>query len=377
MGTKNQTNYKSTRSMAFSHQGLVVGNYCHDILLKDDVVLAESLGGAASFISNIFSLFSIHCSYISKVGLDFNYSHSISTPPIISPTSKTTLFEARFSSTKPNSDGSSGSDRTLKRVFACDPINPIDLPICKRFDFGMAVGVGGEIKLETLEKLVEICDVVFVDVQGLIREFDQIDGTVRLIKLKDTNFYPLLPKIGFLKASAEEAQFLDIEEVRKLCCVVVTDGEKGCKVYWNDGEVEISPFSTVQIDPTGAGDSLLGGFVAGLVLGLSVCDAALLGNFFGSLTVSQIGLPKFDPKLLQRVKDEVQNRSLQCTQHQVGDRNKCRFSKPLGHEQFYETLNAIRRAFYIPVQEYNTDLPDVHHKQTTSTLNHCTKHHCS
>lgn len=230
------------------------------------------------------------------------------------------------------------------------------------------MGVGGEILPETLEKLVEICDVVFVDIQGLIREFDEIDGTVRLIKLKETKFYPLLSKIGFLKASAEEAEFLDVEEVRKLCCVVITYGEKGCKVFWKDGEVEISPFSTVQIDPTGAGDSLLGGFVAGLSLGLAVPDAVLLGNFFGSLTVSQFGLPKFDPKLLQRVKDEVQNRTLQCAQHQVGDANELWFTKPLGHEQFYTSLNAVRQAFSLPIQECRRHLLDMHNH--TTSVNH-------
>ncbi|KAL2898723.1 Inositol 3-kinase [Bienertia sinuspersici] len=365
--------------MGLSRHGLVVGNYCHDVLIQDDVVIAESLGGAASFISNIFSLFSIPCDYISKVGFDFSYNHSIFSNPIVSSTSKTTLFHAHFSSNCPTNDGRPVSDRTLKRVIACDPIQPTELPTCnsgKSFDFGMAVGVGGEILPETLEKLVEICDVVFVDVQGLIRVFDEIDGTVRLIKLKETKFYPILSKIGFLKASAEEAEFVDIEEVRKLCCVVVTDGEKGCKVFWKDGEVEIAPFSTVEIDPTGAGDSLLGGFVAGLVAGLAVPDAALLGNFLGALTVSQIGLPKFDPKLLQRVKDEVQNRSLQCAQHQFGDVKELLFSKPPGHEQFHESLNAVRQAYSSPVQECRRELPDMQDHITTD-INHSIKHQCS
>ncbi|GJS85441.1 hypothetical protein Tco_0751982 [Tanacetum coccineum] len=30
---------------------LTVGNYCHDILIKDDVILAQTLGGAVAFIS--------------------------------------------------------------------------------------------------------------------------------------------------------------------------------------------------------------------------------------------------------------------------------------------------------------------------------------
>jgi 1D-myo-inositol 3-kinase len=129
--------------------------------------------------------------------------------------------------------------------------------------------------------------------------FDSVDGTVKLVKLEETGFYSMLPRIGVLKASSEEAVFMDVEEVRKWCCVVVTTGKDGCKVYWKDGELRISPFSANQEDPTGAGDSFLGGFVAGLVQGLAVPDAALLGNLFGSLTVEQIGLPKFDSRLLQ------------------------------------------------------------------------------
>ncbi|KAA8543735.1 hypothetical protein F0562_022088 [Nyssa sinensis] len=76
------------------------------------------------------------------------------------------------------------------------------------------------------------------------------------------------------------------------------------------GRYRLLHFRTVQVDPTGAGDSFLGGFFAGLVQGLAVPDAALLGNFFGSLTVGQIGLPEFDLRLLQKVKDEVQSRKI-------------------------------------------------------------------
>ncbi|KAK2652814.1 hypothetical protein Ddye_012670 [Dipteronia dyeriana] len=90
---------------------------------------------------------------------------------------------------------------------------------------------------------------------------------------------------------------MEVEEVRKKCCVVVSHGKEGCELYLRDGEMmKILPFSANQVDPTGAGDNFLGGFVAGLVQGLPVPDAALLGNLFGSITVCQIGLPKFDSK---------------------------------------------------------------------------------
>ncbi|CAN1150755.1 Inositol 3-kinase [Linum perenne] len=321
---------------------LIVGNYCHDVLIQDSAVKAESLGGAASFISNVFNGMSIPCTLVSKVGGDFQYS--VNHAPIVSPNAKTTVFHAYF-----DSSGLPGSsnDRILKRICACDPIKAADLPN-SRFAFGMAIGVGGELLPETLEKMIEICDLVFVDIQALIRDFDRVDGTVKLVKLRETGFYRLLPRIGVLKASSEEATFVDVEEVRKWCCVVVTSGKEGCGLYWRDGNTKVSPFLASQRDPTGAGDSYLGGLVAGLVEGLAVPDAALLGNFFGALTVEQIGLPRFSARVLQRVKEEVQKRKLQ---HREGRINELDFFKPVGHEQFQASLCGSRTVLQCSVQE--------------------------
>ncbi|MCL7051027.1 hypothetical protein MKW94_024826 [Papaver nudicaule] len=313
---------------------LIVGNYCHDVLIQDDKIIGESLGGASSFISNVFDNLSIHSDYISKVGFDFAYYNSVTHKPISSSSSMTTLFHAYFSS-----DGN--QERTLRRIHACDPISVSDLPN-SRFDFGLAVGVGGEILPETLQHMIDICDVVFVDIQALIRVFDSVDGTVKLVSLKESGFFHLLPKIGFLKASAEEALFVDIEEARKYCCVVVTDGKDGCRVYTKEDRLQISPFAAVQIDPTGAGDSFLGGLVAGLIQGLPVSDAALLGNFFGSLTVGQIGIPKFDSRLMQIVKDELHQRRIVCIDHCERQDMEPELNKSTAENRcFQEFLNSI------------------------------------
>ncbi|KAD6119879.1 hypothetical protein R6Q59_025902 [Mikania micrantha] len=316
-------------------RGLIVGNYCHDVLIKDDTVLAETLGGAVAFISVVLDGLNIPSEYVSKVGSDFSYNTNVNHAPIVSQSVKTTVFHAYFVSDPAEIRR---EDRVLKRLQSCNPIAPSDIPDEANFSFGMAVGIGGEISPETLEKMLDVCDVVFVDIQALIREFDEIDGTVKLVNLKETGFYHLLPRIGFLKASSEEAPFVDVDEARKLCCVVVTSGKDGCTVYWNDGELQISPFPTGQVDPTGAGDSFLAGLVAGLVQGLAVPDAALLGNFFGSLTVGQIGLPEFDSRLMQKVKDEVRARKTQCDGHDDGSR----FTKLSGHEQFIASLGAAK-----------------------------------
>ncbi|CAA0820602.1 Inositol 3-kinase [Striga hermonthica] len=327
---------------------LVVGNYCHDVLMKDDAILGESLGGAAAFISAVMDGVAIPSTFVSKVGPDFAYS--VAHPPLVSPSSKTTLFHAHFSSQVQR------EDRVLKRVRACEPIAPSDLPTSRRFEFGLAVGVGGEILPETLEKMLDICETVLVDVQALIRVFDAGDGTVRLVNLRDSGFYHLIPKIGFLKASSDEAPYIDLAEAKNACCVVVTNGEDGCRVYYRDAEQHIAPFPTVQVDPTGAGDSFLGGLVFGLAQGLTVPDAALLGNFFGSLTVSQLGLPKFDLSLLQAVKNEVQRKRLQLFECRQGLNDELVFSKPLDHDEFHTVLV---RAKTLPTsqQECQLELP--------------------
>lgn len=272
---------------------------------------------------------------------------------MLSSAAKTTVFHAHFDL---GFDGNGHRDRVLKRVEACDPIYPADLPD-SRFDFGMAVGVGGEILPETLEKMVEICDVVFVDIQALIRVFDEIDGTVKLVGLKESGFYHLLPRIGFLKASEEESLFMDVDEVKKWCCVVITHGRDGCKLCWKDEEMDIKPFFANQIDPTGAGDSFLGGFVAGLVHGLAMPDAALLGNLFGALTVAQIGLPEFDFRLMQNVKDEVQKRKMQyncCSDRRSDD---LKFMKSSGDDEFHTSLTEAKSVSTNSIEECIGDLP--------------------
>ncbi|KAL6532579.1 hypothetical protein OROHE_014001 [Orobanche hederae] len=327
---------------------LVVGNYCHDVLMKDDIVLAKSLGGAAAYISTVLDGVSISSTFVSKVGSDFSYS--VTHPPCVSPSSKTTIFHAYFSSQVQR------HDRVLKRVLACDPITPYDLPHSCRFDFGLAVGVAGEILPETLEKMLDICQTVLVDVQALIRVFDCIDGTVRLVHLRDSGFHHLLPRIRFLKASSDEALYIDVEEAKNKCCVVLTNGEDGCTIHYRDTDQQIAPFPTVQVDPTGAGDSFLAGLFFGLVQGLAVPDAALLGNFFGSLTVGQVGLPKFDSSSLQAVKDEVHRKRLQLFSFHEGLNDELVFVKPFDHDEFHTTLF---RAKTLPrsLQECQAELP--------------------
>ncbi|CAI8583966.1 unnamed protein product [Vicia faba] len=331
------------------HRGLIVGNYCHDILLHNNLVIAETLGGAASFISTVLDALSLPFHLVSKVGTDFSHAALTTThPPLVVPSSQTTLFHAHFGSNHP--------DRILNRVTSCSPITPSDLPTGSRFQFGMAVGVGGEILPETLEKLLDICDTVFVDIQGLIRRFEDDDGRVRHVGLKESGFFHLLPRVSFLKASEDEASCIDLEEVRKWCCVVVTHGKDGCEVFCRDVRFRVDPFEACQVDPTGAGDCFLGGFAAGIVQGMGVFDAALLGNFFGSLGVAQVGPPELDFTLVQMVKEEMHKRKVHDSPDSEKTDDWLVFRKPRDQNQFYTSLVTAKNIIMCHIQENGRNL---------------------
>ncbi|CAK9311587.1 unnamed protein product [Citrullus colocynthis] len=106
-----------------------------------------------------------------KGGEDFAYSTNQS--PIVGGNSKTAAFHAFF-------DSSIAEDGhrylILKRVVAFAPILPSDL-LDFRFDFGMAVGVGGEVLREKLEQMIEFYDdpwtIRKMREKGMVREVKQ------------------------------------------------------------------------------------------------------------------------------------------------------------------------------------------------------------
>ncbi|MFU8824955.1 PfkB family carbohydrate kinase, partial [Yoonia sp.] len=66
-------------------------------------------------------------------------------------------------------------------------------------------------------------------------------------------------------------------------------GEKGAITITPQGEVATGIYRTKALKPTGAGDSFLGGFVAGLADGLPVRDAVLQGSAAAAMVVARVG----------------------------------------------------------------------------------------
>lgn len=66
-------------------------------------------------------------------------------------------------------------------------------------------------------------------------------------------------------------------------------GEEGAITITPEGEFRTGIYRTEALKPTGAGDSFMGGFVAGLADGLSVREAVLQGSAAAAMVVARVG----------------------------------------------------------------------------------------
>jgi 5-dehydro-2-deoxygluconokinase len=66
-------------------------------------------------------------------------------------------------------------------------------------------------------------------------------------------------------------------------------GEKGAITITPEGEITTGIYRTQALKPTGAGDSFMGGMIAGLAAGLPLRDAILQGSAAAAMVVARVG----------------------------------------------------------------------------------------
>ena len=73
--------------------------------------------------------------------------------------------------------------------------------------------------------------------------------------------------------------------------IMVTLGEEGCVIANEEGITSIPARSVDAVDPTGAGDTFLGYFLASRANGASTSEAARVASFAASVCVQPRALP--------------------------------------------------------------------------------------
>ena len=200
-------------------------------------------------------------------------------------------------------------ERKLRSVRRAPSILVGDVPEGFR---SRAVHVGpiaGEVSADVVLRLHRLCKVLSLDPQGFVRSFDKRGN----VSLKKWNAADVLSKVTVFKSTVKELGAVtgksDLREaVREIAgcgvrVVIVTRGLMGSTLYC-DGEVhEIPAYESRVVDPTGAGDLFVGGFLAEYLTTKDVVWCGCVGSAAASFVVEGFGPERFGER------DEVYERA--------------------------------------------------------------------
>ena len=283
---------------------VTAGHFTIDsIFLPDKQAPFVVLGGSAAYVSFAAKRLDARVSVISKVGGDFPEAYrwwleqeGIDISGITKDeAAQTTRFELKYANPQ--------LERVLLLKSKAPPITVDDLPKSLKADAIHLAPVAGEITYELAEQAKGHADMLSLDPQGLLRSFDET-GNVTLKPLTDKR---ILNLVDIYKSSQSEIEAVtglsDVasatEVIHKLGAkiVIVTLGSEGSMVSVGDATYRVPAYKSEKVvDPTGAGDAFMGGFLAEYVYGENYLRCACVGSALASLVVEGIGPTNFGDK---------------------------------------------------------------------------------
>lgn len=280
------------------------GHFCIDsIILPNRKAPYVILGGSVAYVSLAAKNLGASVSVISKIGSDFPKAYiwwlsqegiDLSGVARISE-SKTTSFELKY-----NNDL---SRRSLRLTNKAKSITVEDLPNSIEAKAIHIAPVANEIPYEVAEKLKYYAEFLSLDPQGLVRIFDE-NGNVSYSALSNKR---ILELVNIYKSSLEEIEAVTGRRELKSAImavhdfgvetVIVTLGMKGA-VLSIEGTLDNIPAYKPNkvVDPTGAGDAFMGGFLAEYVQGEDSHWCACVGSAVASAVVEEVGPTFFGDK---------------------------------------------------------------------------------
>ncbi len=289
----------------------VVGHFSIDsIHLPGQIGSYTILGGSITYVALVSRRLDGSVALFSKVGADFPEAYfwwleqeGINKNNVVKIASdKTTRFDLIYSQ--------DFSSRSLNLKAQGSPIYPCDLTSALHSKIIHLAPIDGEISFELAENLKEHTELLSFDPQGFLRKFDS-GGKVTVGYSADRN---ILSIVDIFKSSQEEiAAFTGCSDIDSAVravhdfgvkTVVVTFGASGSLLSSENTVYRIPAYSSsTVIDPTGAGDVFIGGFLTENIRQKDPLWCACVGSAAASLIVEAVG-----PRFL-RDKEEIYRRA--------------------------------------------------------------------
>ena len=143
-----------------------------------------------------------------------------------------------------------------------------------------------------------VTDTMNLWIDSTPEELKKIISKTNILLINESELH-LLTKEQNVDKSIKEVLSMGPEKV------IVKFGSKGAKCFSENENIAVGVYPVKEvIDPTGAGDVFGGGFISGLVDGLSIKEAMLRGSALASFCIEDFGVKK----LLNVSVNEVDNR---------------------------------------------------------------------
>lgn len=279
-----------------------VGHFAIDFIISPKIARSETtLGGPPTFSSIAAKKLGADVTVISKVGGDFSSEYidwliengvDLSGLKRVSD-ALSTRFILKYGKGK----------RRLQLRSRAPSIEPSDIPESLESRAIHAAPIANELPVETISKLRNLTEILSLDPQGLVREFDN-EGNVKFGRLRD---HQVLKNIDIFKSAMNElnsvVEAADIPFTFKKLheygveTIIVTKGMNG-SILSQKGKVYAIPACRPKVfaDATGAGDAFIGAFLAEYIRGEDITWCACVGSAAASFIVEGIGSSKFGEK---------------------------------------------------------------------------------
>lgn len=281
-----------------------VGHFAIDsIFLPDRNTPFIVLGGYITYASFAARRLDATVSVVSKVGGDFPKAYlwwlgqeGVNLSGIVKvETAQTTRFELKYSNNLRN--------RKLRLKSRAPPISVDDFPKSLKAKAIHVAPIAGEVTYEVAKKLRTCAQWLSIDPQGLVRSFDEKGNVIRG-SLTDKR---VLELVDIYKSSSDEIKAVTDMSTQKSAMktihdygvetVIVTLGMKGAVLSVEGTVYKIPAYKSKKVvDPTGAGDVFIGGFLAEYIRGENLLWCTCVGSAAASLVVEAAGPTFFGEK---------------------------------------------------------------------------------
>ncbi len=262
------------------------------------------LGGSSTYVSFVAKRLDGKVAVISKVGEDFPEAYlwllkeeGIDISNVVKlKRGGTTRFDLEYSKDL--------SRRTLKLENKADPISMSNLPKSLRTKAVHIAPIAREVSYEVVEKMKGYADVLSIDPQGLLRRFDRKTGKVTPSSSVDKKLFGLaniykssLEEIIILTGKSDLNKAINVIHDFGVKTVIVTLGAKGAILSVEKTVYNIPSCSFRKlVDPTGAGDVFIGGFLTEYIRQKDSLWCACVGAAAASTVIEGIGPTFFGEK---------------------------------------------------------------------------------